>query len=66
MQLVELETHGGEKFWVNPQQVTNIIPMKGASQSHTNVYLVGSSQQGISVKGTVADIAKKINDALKA
>jgi hypothetical protein len=65
MQLVELESQGGNKVWVNPAQVVCLSPTKGGDLSSTCVYLVGW-QQPNTVKGTLAEVARKINEALKA
>ena len=64
MQLVELDTHGG-KIWVNPEQVIKVAisPNRNAL---TDLHLVDGIGKAVTVVGALADVAKALNDALKA
>lgn len=63
MQLVEFETNSGTKVWVNPEQVI----MVGGHIGVNNLadLLIHGSQKPATVKGTPADVAKKLNDGMK-
>ena len=64
MQFVELETQTG-KIWVNPAHVVtvSVSPNRNAL---TDLHLIDHGGKAITIKGTLAEIAKVLNDALKA
>lgn len=67
MQLVELETQGNKKVWVNPDYIITIAASAAGGSGLTDIYLVGTDpKHPVTFKGPPADLAKKINDALKA
>ncbi len=65
MQFVELETPHGKKIWVNPEQVISLT-LSATSNVATDLHLVDSSGKTVTIKGTLADVAKMLNGALKA
>ena len=65
MQLIELETPGGKKVWVNPEQVITLT-ISATSNVATDVHLVGALGKAVTVKGTLIAVAKVLNEALKA
>ena len=64
MQLVELDTQGG-KIWVNPEQVIKVAISPNRT-ALTDLHLVGGAGKAVTVIGELADVAKALNDALKA
>jgi hypothetical protein len=65
MQLVELETQGGKRIWINPAQVVTMGPSASNIQI-TDIAFAPDTHKPLSFKGTPADNAKKVNDGLKA
>lgn len=62
MQLVEFETDVGTKIWVNPQQIVSVEPYDNVL---TDIYFHWPATHGKMVKGSSAEVAKRINEALK-
>jgi len=61
MQLVEFEQHEGQKIWLNPAQI--LMLHAGTALTQTDVYLPDIGMK--TVKGTVAEVAEKLNKGLK-
>jgi hypothetical protein len=64
MQLAEFESAGGKPLWINPERIISVHP-DPKDDSRTGIVLF-SGQTPLSVKGAPADVAAKINEALKA
>lgn len=64
MQLVELETEGGSKLWINPQHVVRLSPDRNA-KDRTHLYVLGSAQEFLEVKGDIARVAEIINGGMR-
>jgi 6-phosphogluconolactonase/glucosamine-6-phosphate isomerase/deaminase len=65
MQLVELETSHGKKVWVNPEKVITLT-VSTTNNAATDLHLVEGLGKAVTIKGTLADVAKVLNGALKA
>jgi len=61
MHLVEFEQHEGQKIWLNPAQI--LMLHAGTALTQTDVYLPDIGMK--TVKGTVAEVAEKLNKGLK-
>jgi hypothetical protein len=64
MQLVELETQTG-RIWVNPAMVISVAVSPNRN-TMSDLQLTGGGGKAVTVKGVLADVAKTLNEALKA
>src|SRR5947209_7879493 len=55
MQLVELDTPGGKKVWVNPEHVITVTT-SATSNVATDIHLAGALGKAVTVKGTLVEV----------